>query len=239
MSKKFPLLAVALCSALLMAACSTDEKSDEKTKETPVETVEKETTTDPKTEEKETEDTNEAVEEQEENTAAEQKETTPETDKESSEDPKQTEGTTSHEGDDVTQTGSGAASPQLPYKIDLKENYSLTVLEPGQDVIMPTNDPKHRMALNVWTTDENTFEKAKEDAAGYAGAIGDKKDLTADQLAPLSGDVAGYQIESEGEFVYVIAFQQNDLVSQLIIYDDANSSNLPTFLNMAATISKK
>lgn len=227
MNKKFTLMLSLTLSAMLFAACNTNETPED------TKAPAKETTTEvkdtAKTETDKTED--DATKEAEKETAkpVEKGEISVKT-----EDGKEEVKETVHE-----------QAEEQPYKLQVVNGYSLVQEEPGIDQVTYDANGEIFMRIKTVKSSDSSYDaiqRISHDTIAATAGDNEITTLTSDNLSAFTGasKIEGWSTTfDEHDVVYSIAFEKNGILGQITIYDTVDAKQFNTMLAMAATVDAK
>ncbi|RAZ79447.1 hypothetical protein [Planococcus halotolerans] len=221
MNKKLFFAASVLALSGLMAACGSDETSENTTQDTATETVqnENETATSEET----------APEESTEAESADQEEATEEPAEESAEPAQE---------NSVATEGTLTVSESQSYEFYLLPGYELTAEEPNKDVIFSSENDELFMRVETFKPEEADFAFANDSIQQTLKAANEGAELTelpAFEEAEFKSS-AVYEIPTENGKVTGAVFEKEGLIVKLTIFDLTDAGVTEEFLNMGKTI---
>ncbi|MCM3610649.1 hypothetical protein M4S82_05250 [Planococcus sp. MERTA32b] len=226
MNKKLFLAASVLALSGLMAACGSDESTEEKNGTATSNTEQNETATSEETaaEESTEEKTDETTEEAPEEKPAEEE---------------AAEESTEAEGENpAAAEGTPTVSDSQSYEIHLLSGYELTAEEPNKDVIYSTENDELFMRVETFKPEEADFAFADDSIQQTVKASNDTaemKELPAFEDAKFKNS-AVYEVPTESGKVTGAVFEKEGLIVKLTIFDLADAGVTEDFLNMGKTI---
>lgn len=225
MNKKLFLAASVLALSGLMAACGSDESTEETngTATSNTEQTETATSEETATEESTEEATEEAPEE------------------ESAEDEPAEESTEAEEENPAATEGTPTVSESQSYEIHLLSGYELTAEEPNKDVIYSTENDELFMRVETFKPEEADFAFADDSIQQTVKASNEGAEMTE---LPAFDDAefknsAVYEIPTENGKVTGAVFEKEGLIVKLTIFDLTDAGVTEEFLNMGKTITAK
>lgn len=233
MNKKLFLAASVLALGGLMAACGSDESTEETNGTATSNTEQSETTTSEETA------TEESTEEATEETTEETTEEAPE--EESSEEEPAEESTEAEEENPAATEGTPTVSDSQSYQIHLLSGYELTAEEPNKDVIYSTENDELFMRVETFKPEEADFAFADDSIQQTVKASNETAEMTELPAFEEAGfkNSAVYEIPTENGKVTGAVFETEGLIVKLTIFDLTDAGVTEEFLNMGKTITAK
>lgn len=234
MKKNLLLAASILTIGGFLAACGTEETTDENPGTAPDEATE-EVVEDETAEDVPAEETAQESEEQD----GEETEAVPEEDA-SSEEPADTEGDiNSEETPEPTETeGTLTQSPEQAYEINVLPAYELTSEEPGKDSLYLSSDSSVFMRVETFSPDDIDFAYTEDIMKQTLQAVNSEAEVTAGTA--LEGEEfinsSVYEIPSEEGKVTGVTFEKEGIIARLTIFDKTAVDATPDFIKMGQTI---
>ena len=227
MSKKLFFAASVLALSGLMAACGSDESTEETNGTATTNTEQNETTTSEET----------ATEEDAEETT---EETAEETDESAEEEPAE-ESTEAQEENPAASEGTPAVSESQAYEIHLLPGYELTAEEPNKDVVYSSENDELFMRVENFKPEEADFAFADDSIQQTLKASNEDAELT--ELPTFEDseftNSAVYEIPTDNGKVTGAVFEKEGLIVKLTIFDLTDAGVTEEFLNMGKTITAK
>ncbi|WP_282020801.1 hypothetical protein [Planomicrobium okeanokoites] len=227
MSKKLFFAASVLALSGLMAACGSDESTEETNGTATTDTEQNETTTSEET----------ATEEDAEETT---EETAEEADESAEEEPAE-ESTEAQEENPAASEGTPAVSESQAYEIHLLPGYELTAEEPNKDVVYSSENDELFMRVETFKPEEADFAFADDSIQQTLKASNEDAELT--ELPAFEDseftNSAVYEIPTDNGKVTGAVFEKEGLIVKLTIFDLTDAGVTEEFLNMGKTITSK
>lgn len=229
MNKKLFLAASVLALGGLMAACGSDESTEETNGTATSNTEQTETTTSEETASEES--TEEATEESPDEA----------TEEESAEAEPAEESTEAEEKNPAATEGTPTVSESQSYEIHLLSGYELTAEEPNKDVIYSTENDELFMRVETFKPEEADFAFADDSIKQTVKASNQAAEMT---VLPAFEDAefknsAVYEVPTENGKVTGAVFEKEGLIVKLTIFDLTDAGVTEEFLNMGKTITAK
>ncbi|WP_341202089.1 hypothetical protein [Planomicrobium okeanokoites] len=227
MSKKLFFAASVLALSGLMAACGSDESTEETNGTATTNTEQNETTTSEET------TTEEDAEETTEETAE-------EADESAEEEPAE-ESTEAQEENPAASEGTPTVSESQAYEIHLLPGYELTAEEPNKDVVYSSENDELFMRVETFKPEEADFAFADDSIQQTLKASNEDAELT--ELPAFEDskftNSAVYEIPTDNGKVTGAVFEKEGLIVKLTIFDLTDAGVTEEFLNMGKTITSK
>lgn len=227
MSKKLFFAASVLALSGLMAACGSDESTEETNGTATTNTEQNETTTSEET----------ATEEDAEETT---EETAEEADESAEEEPAE-ESTEAQEENPAASEGTPTVSESQAYEIHLLTGYELTAEEPNKDFVFSSENDELFMRVETFKPEEADFAFADVSIQQTLKASNEDAELT--ELPAFEDskftNSAVYEIPTDNGKVTGAVFEKEGLIVKLTIFDLTEAGVTEEFLNMGKTITSK
>lgn len=235
MKKNLLFAASILAIGGFLAACGSEETTDENTGSSPDKATEEvvDNETAEETPAEETAEDSEAVEESAEDASPEETEAPSESVDETE------EATEADEATEAPETeGTVTQSPEQAYEITVLPAYELTSEEPGKDSLFLTSDSSVFMRVETFSPDDLDFAYAEDIMKQTVQASNGEAEMT--EGAALDGEEyinsSVYEIPiAEGKVTGVV-YEKDDMIVRLTIFDKTAIDATPDFIKMGQTI---
>lgn len=235
MKKNLLFAASILAIGGFLAACGSEETTDENTGSSPDKATEEvvDNETAEETPAEETAEDSEAVEESEEDASPEETEAPSESVDETEEAAEADEAAEAPETE-----GTVTQSPEQAYEITVLPAYELTSEEPGKDSLFLTSDSSVFMRVETFSPDDLDFAYAEDIMKQTVQASNGEAEMT--EGAELDGEEyinsSVYEVSSEDGKVTGVVYEKDDMIVRLTIFDKTAIDATPDFIKMGQTI---
>lgn len=235
MKKNLLFAASILAIGGFLAACGSEETTDENTGSSPDKATEEVVDNEAaeETPAEETAEDPEAVDETEEDANPEETEAPSESGDETEEAAEADEAT-----EDPETEGAVTQSPEQAYEITVLPAYELTSEEPGKDSLFLTSDSSVFMRVETFSPDDLDFAYAEDIMKQTVQASNGEAEMT--EGAALDGEgyinSSVYEIPSEEGKVTGVVYEKDDMIVRLTIFDKTAIDATPDFIKMGQTI---
>lgn len=235
MKKNLLFAASILAIGGFLAACGSEETTDENTGSSPDKATEEvvDNETAEETPAEETAEDSEAVEESEEDASPEETEAPSESVDETEEAAEADEAAEAPETE-----GTVTQSPEQAYEITVLPAYELTSEEPGKDSLFLTSDSSVFMRVETFSPDDLDFAYAEDIMKQTVQASNGEAEMTEgaalDREEYINSSV--YEVSSEDGKVTGVVYEKDDMIVRLTIFDKTAIDATPDFIKMGQTI---
>ncbi|WP_342472961.1 hypothetical protein MHH70_07565 [Metasolibacillus sp. FSL H7-0170] len=212
--KKY-LLILSILTALLLAACNTESKTEEPspnidsngaTNEEP--NNQEEIDVDGTVEENEDEEENSEISTPEENSSSNAQSITYKSNNQ-----------------EIKGSTINVKSPQQDYSINLMDGFTITAEEPGRDIVMADIDPDVSMRIEAFPKADIAFDELLTNTSDAVNAIAPEEGYSEYDLSPIQlneqiTNMQTFYVELEGETVLTLLYELPDNFIRLTIFDN-------------------
>lgn len=241
--KNKKLLYTALSASLLLAACGTDTSEEDNDKPS-IENTDQ--AADTGTEETESTDGESGEAEGTDTTTDENATNEDEVTEEDSTSDSDSEADSSEtDGSATLANAVETESDEQPFKMQVLPTYELTSEEPGRDILYLKEQDDKFMVIKTSQASETDLDKAVEnmkETLAATSADASPVALTDEAQLPTSKElekVQAYRVASAEGPITAMIFQKDDLIVQVMMYDNNDESYYEEYLKMAETIQPK